>query len=147
MTPLQKLRDKVIHIISYFSIKVIPERTRRLVFLASLAVYVNELETFNNETLRKLNTVMNLCNEDSAMELPIYLSHSIWKGKTAYDIFNDQIEIIQNLDKDRIRDMSVHAANSMPEWLQYGTSTEIIRDVEKLLNNFTLFNRTLSVTA
>jgi hypothetical protein len=112
----------------------LPARTKRLVFLASLSARLKGSDTFDNETLHKLNQVMVLCNTESALKLPVQLSRAIWHGKTSYEIFNANLSSPQ-LERNIIRQAALRAISAMPSWLRYGDDCAIMEDVERLLDN------------
>ena len=112
----------------------LPARTKRLVFLASLSARLKGSDTFDNETLHKLNKVMVLCNTESALKLPVQLSRAIWHGKTSYEIFNADIQE-GTLNRALIKELAQRVTSAMPGWLRYGDDTAIEKDVERLLDN------------
>lgn len=111
----------------------LPNRTKRLVFLASLTARLKGSSTFDNETLQKLNKVMELGRTDSALKLPYELSRAIWHGQTSYQILNADVSSA-TVDV-RKKEMAANVINTMPVWLRYGDDLEIEKDVERLLDN------------
>lgn len=115
----------------------LPNRTKRLVFLASLAARLKGSETFDTETLRKLNRVMELGKSDSALKLPYGLSRAIWQGKTSYELLS--VDFAEGaLNQARKDEMVARIINAMPGWLRYGTNKDIELDVGRLLDNKSL---------
>lgn len=112
----------------------LPNRTKRLVFLASLTARLKGSDTFDNETLHKLNKVMTLCSTESAMKLPVQLSRAIWRGKTSYEIFNADLHA-GALETARIKEMAARAISAMPGWLRYADDSVIEQDVARLLDH------------
>jgi len=114
--------------------KHLPNRTKRMMFIASLSARLKGTETFDNITLLKLNQVMALSNTESALKLPVQLSRAIWRGRSSYEIFNADVQK-ESTQPSRIKDMAVQAAGSMPAWLRYDKNEGIEDDVVLLLNN------------
>lgn len=115
----------------------LPNRTKRLVFLASLAARLKGSDTFDSETLHKLNRVMELGKTDSALKLPYELSRAIWQGKTSYEIL-DLDFTSSSFNQARKEEMSQRIINAMPSWLRYGSDKDIFVDVNHLLDNKSL---------
>lgn len=111
----------------------LPNRTKRLVFLASLTARLKETQSPDTETISKLNRAMELAKSDSAIKLPYELSRAIWHGKTSYQIFNADISQ-ESLHPIRVKEMSTSVLLAMPSWLRYGSDTDMEQDVSKLLD-------------
>lgn len=112
----------------------LPNRTKRLVFLASLAARLKGSESFDTETLHKLNRIMELGKSDSALKLPYGLSRAIWHGKTSYELLSAEYAE-SSLDSVRKAEMTARIINAMPNWLRYGPDQDIKVDVGRLLDN------------
>lgn len=113
----------------------LPNRTKRLVFLASLTARLKGSETFDQETLHKLNKVMILSSSDSALKLPVQLSRAIWHGKTSYEIFNAELDATCSLNQAYLKELASRVISAMPAWLRYASDDAIEHDVEQLLEN------------
>jgi len=137
MTLLSVRNSFLDHLINFLK-KRLPDRTKRLVFLASLTARLKDSEIFDIATLKKLNRVMALASSDAAIELPVCLSHAIWHGKSAYNILSidntNANELV--IDNKNIERMSLSVISIMPQWLLYGEQKAIRQDVEQLLNNY-----------
>jgi len=119
---------------SGFFFKHLPNRTKRLVFMASLTARLKGSDTFTDDTLRKLNTIMSLSNSDSAMKLPVHLSRVIWRGKGSYEIFNDNVDK-SSLTQTQIKNAISRALDAMPAWLRYCDDAVIEKDVQCIIEN------------
>lgn len=115
----------------------LPNRTKRMVFLASLTARLKGSQPFDNETLEKLNRVMELAKADSALKLPYELSRAIWRGKTPYEILKTDVTE-GSFSNVRIKEMSASIISAMPDWLRYGDHKDIEQDVERLLDHKSL---------
>ncbi len=118
-------------IIGFFA-TYLPARMKRLILLASVSGRLKEPETFSNETLAKLNKVMELSMRDSALNVPIQLSRAIWYGKTSKEIIQDEPNAITS-DEDRIVRAAHRIFETAPTWLRYGSEEEMMPDLIKLL--------------
>jgi hypothetical protein len=117
----------------------LPPRMKRLVFLASLTARLRGSETFDDDTLRKLNKLMVLANSENALRLPIQLSRAIWNGKTAYEITHDTLQQgDESFGKERLKSLAHCVITAMPSWLRYGDDSDIEKDLNCLLGNRTL---------
>jgi hypothetical protein len=108
-------------------------RTKRLIFLASLSARLKDSSKLDHDTMKKLNTLMDLCKDESAIKLPVELSKVIWHGKASYEICRDQVSSLSSLSSDRINLISTRVLTAMPAWLRYGNDDEMQKDVAKLL--------------
>jgi hypothetical protein len=61
--------------------RVLPERTKRLMFLASLSAHLKETNQMSKESLRKINALFGLSADDNALKFPVHLSHAIWRNR------------------------------------------------------------------
>jgi hypothetical protein len=112
----------------------LPRRTKRLIFLASFSARMKNEKQFDSATLEKLNRLMVLSSNDSALKLPIHLSKVIWNGRTINDICGDSFADGQ-LSSDRVAIAAEQIVNRMPNFLRYGRRNDIVADVKKLLSN------------
>ena len=115
----------------------LPNRTKRLVFLASLTARLKATDKVDNEIFRKLNLAMELSKTDSALKSPYYLSRAIWHGKASYEILGRD-QTVQTPEQTCIKELASKIISAMPTWLWYGERSEIAKDVEHLLDNKSL---------
>lgn len=118
-----------------FLSKHLPERTKRLVFLASFSARLKGETVYDKETFSKLNQVMALVSEDSAMKLPVHLSKVIWHGRDVADITHADVRTSTTLTKERLQTIATSVLEAMPKWLRYDSDPAIANDIMKLLNN------------
>lgn len=83
-TLLGKLKGALLRLVDRY----MPDRTKRLVTLASLWARITDAEKIDDHTLRKLNAVMVLSNSDQALRAPMELSQVIWHGKNSDEVIN-----------------------------------------------------------
>lgn len=110
----------------------LPNRGKRVVFLASLAASLGAGSSFDKQTRGKLNRVMQLAKGDSALVVPFELSKVIWRGMTGVEIFHYDPKA-DPLTGDMIEQMAQHAIRTMPEWLRYSNGDVMAKDVGQLL--------------
>lgn len=112
----------------------LPFRMKRLVHNASLGAYLEGSTSLDNATINKLNAVMALGSNDSALKLPVLLSRVIWDGKVqTHDLSQ---EAPQSATPDLVAQMTTLYTQATPKWLRYGEERVIRSDVEKLLSVF-----------
>lgn len=126
------LRGALVNGITGFFAGHLPARMKRLILLASVSGRLKEPETFSNETLAKLNKVMELSMRDTALMGPIQLSRAIWYGQTSTEIIQDDPNVVTS-DEDRLVRAAHNIITKAPGWLRYGSEEEMLPDVIKLL--------------
>jgi hypothetical protein len=99
----------------------LPDRTKRMMFLASFSARVKD------------SPVMDIEVSESALKLPIHLSHAIWRGRSFVDICGEPEILEGRITPDRVQSASRKAVLEMPSWLRYSKIEEIERDVKLLL--------------
>jgi hypothetical protein len=62
-------------VVSFLGSITLSTKMKRLVLLASVSGRLKEPATFNNETLAKLNQVMEMGKRDEALMVPVQLSN------------------------------------------------------------------------
>jgi hypothetical protein len=110
-------------------------KTKRLVFMASLTAILKGTNHFDNETLKKMNSVMSLCDSEQAMKLPIHLSKVIWRGKNA----DEFLKINVAMSSTTMHELANRIIKSMPAWLRYGEDDTIEADVACIFDNRSVF--------
>lgn len=111
------------------------ERTKRLIFLASFSARIKDPNTFDSETLHKLNQVMALASKEEAINLPVHLSRAIWRGRTIHDIADKEVLSSSTFTKERLQQLADRVLEAMPPWLRYGPDNVIRDDVARLLDH------------
>ena len=131
---MSKMKGALQQSLTGFLAEHLSARTKRLVFLASLTARVKETNELNDETLSKLNKLMALSNDASALKLPVYLSKAVWHGKDSRTIFNGDV-VNSDISSGRIKDMAFNVIASMPAWLRYGSDGDMANDVKRFIDN------------
>lgn len=114
----------------------LPNRTKRLIFLASFSARVKEAQVLDNDTLKKLNEIMNIAGSEDALKLPVQLSKAIWDGQT---VFAQCRPLHQQgpLQEPTMQDLVQQIKNAMPKWLHYGREGDVEADLTRLLQHKT----------
>jgi hypothetical protein len=129
---LNSLRTSLTAGLVYLLASSLPPRMKRMVLLASVSGRLKEPGTFNNETLAKLNRVMEMGHRDSALMIPVQLSKAIWHGQTSREIIEDEPSSI-NTNEDRVVRAARRFYERAPKWLHYGPEEAVVPDLIKLL--------------
>jgi hypothetical protein len=119
---------------SKISSLVLPNRTKRLVFISSLTARFRGSNSVDKETLHKLNQMMKLCANEKAMELPVLFGSAIWQGKTSVEICNGDV-CKTEITSTNVKDMVANVVTVMPKCLKYGNDGQMEKDVEQFLLN------------
>lgn len=109
--------------------KNLPDRTKRLVFLASITPRVCATTTFDKPTISKLNQVMALSSQDGALELPIQLSRVIWKSDAGDSV------IYPGQGKSGTEAIVERYLEATPKWLRYSDRKQMHDDLCRLIEN------------
>jgi hypothetical protein len=112
----------------------LPERTKRLLFLASFSAQLKAPQEFNGEMLHKLNKMLELSTDDAALKFPIHISHAIWRNRPLE--LGVRIDSKALPDQTEVRGIGLRIVSAMPKWLRYGDECKMLHDVERLLHNW-----------
>jgi hypothetical protein len=112
----------------------LPERTKRLLFLASFSAQLKAPQEFNREMLHKLNKMLDLSADDAALKFPIHISGAIWRNRPFEAGTRIDTRTLQ--DQTDVRGLGMRIVSAMPKWLRYGDDGRMLGDVERLLRNW-----------
>lgn len=113
--------------------KKLPIKTKRQLFLVSFAALLKGATTYDKETFKKLNRVLALSESGEApLAVPAILSKIIWNGKTSYEVCQEDVTE-GTFNADRITSVVANILNSMPTWLNYGSTRDIEKDIGVIL--------------
>lgn len=111
----------------------LPDRTKRLILLASIYGMVVNREVLRRESIKKLNELMELSSDDNAIMFPVHISKVIWRNKGAENI-------ICGIDgKGCEQTLAKSLVDIVPNCLKYSTYEQMLEDIQKLLSNKTIF--------
>lgn len=114
---------------------ILPTRSKRLMFLASLAARLVRDGVFNTETMQKLNGSLQLARSEKALQLPQTVCAIIWDADTSQKIFSeihgdyagDSCLLFEDAQQ-----VCRRAVELTPAWLRYGSAEEMMRDASQL---------------
>jgi hypothetical protein len=112
----------------------LPERTKRLLFLASFSAQLKAPQEFNREMLHKLNKMLDLSADDAALKFPIHISRAIWRNRPFDTGVRFDARALQ--EQTDVRGFGMRIVSAMPKWLRYGDDSKMVCDVERLLRNW-----------
>lgn len=99
---------------------VVPERTRRMVFIASIVALLSQQKNVDGETIHRLNKIFTLAHSDreKVIELPMLLCTVIWEGTESAKICRDGVcELSWTSEKTEIFLRKIMP--TIPTWLRY----------------------------
>lgn len=112
-----------------------PNRTKRLVFISSLAMRLSvNNEVIDEAMLIRLNKELGLANNASSMQLPAYMSDIIWSSMKSHELITSSITK-EKLTNARIKRIIKSVLLATPCWLKYDDEKHIAQDVEKLISS------------
>jgi hypothetical protein len=120
----------------------LPVKIKRMIFLTCVFAYVSDIDTPTDETIRKLNEILNLANDDDAIKLPIVIRHAIWKTLEEPIQFDDGSKYINVKDIVREKKPSIFdqflkvLIKRAPSWMVYGSDKTLENDLRVLFDRF-----------
>ena len=119
-----------------------PRRFKRLIFLASVLAVVEDITHPSNEVITRLNELLSLAHDKSALKLPMYAHSYIWKD-TILNIVKPDTDIDNTLNNIVRTKLLIHDYNTLalffinnaPDWLIYGSVSLLKRDLMILFEN------------
>lgn len=109
-------------------------KTKRQMFLASLAALFKGSDTFDRETFEKLNKALALSESDeNALGVPVVLSKAIWHGKTSVEIAGTDV-MQGEISEARAQQIVNQVMSMVPSWLRYGKEGEMEKDLSTMLS-------------
>lgn len=125
-------------------IKYLPARAKRLVFLACVFAYVTDMDMPSDETIHKLNKVLNLSHDDDAIKFPVMIRHVIWKSLDQPIILEDGREVktfkdIIQTKEDQMFDQVVRILiDRAPAWTKYGSDKVVFNDLQLMTDKLAI---------
>lgn len=126
--------------------RILPNRTKRLIFVGSLIAHIQNCNTADKALISKLNTLLHLCGDENALMLPMQLHQKIWRNVNIDQLFEDKgfqvnddnglLAINQSkYTSKKIRTLSEDIIKIMPNWLKYSSNNRMRQDLITLLFN------------
>ena len=115
----------------------LPLRIKRLIFISS--VFGNTTQkSVDQETLKRLNLVMQLASSEEALGFPVLLSHAIWRGKETVYV---DAKTFLNADRNpEFVSCLKQIVESTPNWLRYDSNDGMENDLRQLFSNYKLLS-------
>lgn len=112
----------------------LPERTKRLLFLASFSAQLRDPREYDQEMLHKLNQMFELSSDDAALKLPVHLSHAIWRNRPLEPGL--RLTLRSECIQGRASTIATKVVKAMPRWLRYGDDKRMLTEITQLLRNW-----------
>jgi hypothetical protein len=112
-----------------------------MMFLASLFGYLIGKKTPSNESINRLNSVLNLYSDQDAIKFPIHIYKSLWKSlDDNVDYYTAIGESFTSYAKrlslsGRSREISEVVFRHAPYWMLYGDREIILKDIDLMMIN------------
>lgn len=139
----EKLSDLYNQAVTKVLTNILPHKTKRLFFIASLIASIKNIKDPDDNILVLINQKFDLSDSREALALPVWVGVKLWFGRVPKNLClqcNDGIPLINLADLDGKRltpgEMRV-AANSVincaPNWIKYGSRRTMRNDFVSVL--------------
>lgn len=109
-------------------------RVKRYFFLASFWSYIQNDESYDKETLKKLNEVMTLGSSEDSLFIPALLGKVIWRDCLGNVV--KTIELESQVSQGNINPMIINKTlENIPDWLNYDKREVIEHDIKTMVHN------------
>lgn len=113
--------------------RVIPERLKRLIFVASFTTEASAQEVIDPITARSINDLLDVCSREGSLELPSRMHRLIWSGRDVKSPVNIVVETTGTTEDRAVIGPAVAAImKQIPKWLTY---PQVAADIESILKN------------
>lgn len=139
----EKLSEFYNRVVTKVLTNVLPHKTKRLFFIASLIASVKNIKDPDDNILVLINQKFDLCDSQEALALPVWMGVKLWFGRVPKNLClqcNEGEPLINLADLGGKRltpgEMRV-AANSVincaPNWIKYGSRRTMRNDFVSVL--------------
>ena len=116
--------------------QMLPERLKRLIFVASFTTEASAQEVLDPITARSINELLDVCAREGSLELPSRMHRVIWRGRNVTApvdaVISASTEDVTT-DKQSVIGPAVSAIpKQIPKWLAYPQAGA---DIESILKN------------
>lgn len=122
--------------------KAFSDDIKRLIFLSSLAAYMENVTNPDNHTVNTLNELFSLSKSSAALKLPMQSHSKIWGSFDIRELNSSGIECknmceLKNrkLTVPQLRIVASRLIRYMPKWLMYSSKENMKKDIFKLMQN------------
>lgn len=123
--------------------KWLPRKTKRLVFISTFIACVNNVNTPSKRMLSKINELLHVSDNDSAISLPMMFGCKLWESKLPCGVHlkhlnNPTIRLSDLKDKElntaELRIVANTILSSCPQWLMYDSKRVMRTEVITVIN-------------
>jgi len=129
--------------LSFILTKILPYKTKRLIFLSSILAGIKNITNPDKQLLRKVNEVLEISRIDEAIALPMHYGDAIWSRLLPEGIYLKYLKYpvlqLSDLDKNHLtttelRIIANAILNSTPVWMKYGSRRTMRNDLFELID-------------
>lgn len=121
---------------------VLSPSAKRMIFLSSLAAHLKNVNNPDRDLLEKLNELMSLSKDSSALRLPMLMQARIWDSFDVSEIkqLNAPVKTLAEVPGSRLsmaqlRILSIRIIRHIPKCLHYDSTEMMRQDIFKLVKN------------
>ncbi len=132
----------------------ISARIKRLIFLSSVFGLVGNVNNPSKDTMSKLNTVLKLAHNNDAIAFPMYIHSWLWRNcdpNLKVQIDGETVslaDLLRNVTEatdmtwqgSQFKLLAEYLTQIAPQWIVYGPTQMIAKDLEVLFKKCTTFN-------
>lgn len=113
--------------------RITPKMQRVLLIGSLSALLFTQKRSVKLTTVHKLNSVMELCNHEPALLMPMHLSKAIWRGDHGVELFD--MSRLQAESEQHLNDFIQQIIVKIPAWLKYAGDEIIHGDLRRLIEH------------
>lgn len=139
MKPIAAIKRLISSKVSKCISGVLPRKIKRLIYLSSVIAVLDDIKNPSSEITRKLNLLLGLSKDDSAIILPMYIHSFIWGDviKSHAKEFNVYQDKLKNEPMNFDDVVNFFCCNT-PMWLSYGSIELLKRDLKTMFSTLPL---------
>lgn len=119
-----------INMFERIAVRLLPERLKRLIFVASFTTEASAQEVIDPITARSINELLDVCSREASLELPSRMHRLIWNGRNV----RSMVDLVADSAEDRatLGPAITAIVKQIPKWLTY---PNVAADIESILRN------------
>lgn len=128
---------RIVFLILRSLFRILPQRSKRTMFLTSLYFYLVKEGLFRNVTLRQFSKMAKIDMSSAGMKLPLASKELIWKQTNVVNAVQEEyshcpLNAIDHCPSwERARELSETIVDSTPVWLRYNREA-MVKDTIRL---------------
>lgn len=126
VTPMTHVKNSIRKVWRAILSYVLPDRTKRLILLASLGYRFREKGSVSTITIERLNALMKLCHSQDALPLTGKIGKVIWNDTLILDV-SQELQQVPAPSPVYLNPIVEKLLSVMPGWLRY-SDEEVIKD-------------------